>query len=151
MKREDITALFPEATQEQINKLMGINGTDINNARSNAETLQAQLNAANDKLKELQETAKELERLKSVETELTELKSANALRDMREKVSRETGIPMSMLTQDTEEACTAQANAIKEFAKPSSYPIIPDGGEPGIAGKLSTREQFSEWFRNLPQ
>lgn len=151
MKREDITALFPEATQEQINKLMGINGTDINNARSNAETLQTQLNVANDKLKELQETAKELERLKSVEAELTELKSANALRDMREKVSRETGIPMSMLTQDTEEACTAQANAIKEFAKPSSYPIIPDGGEPGSAGKLSTREQFSEWFRNLPQ
>ena len=151
MKREDITALFPEATREQIDKLMGINGSDINNARSGAEMLQAQLNAANDELKKLQETAREIERLRNVETELTELKSANALRDMREKVSRETGVPMSMLTYDTEEACTEQANAIKEFAKPSMYPTVPDGGEPGSAGKLSTREQFNEWFQNLPQ
>ena len=64
---------------------------------------------------------------------------------MREKVAKETGIPSSLLTEETEEACTAQANAIKAFARPT-YPTIRDGGEVINVGKPSTKQQFADWF-----
>ena len=43
MKRTDITELFPEATKEQIDKLMAINGQDINAMKNDIEALQHQI------------------------------------------------------------------------------------------------------------
>ena len=51
MKRTDITSLFPEATDDQINALMSINGNDINNAKKGIEELQVSLKDAQDRLK----------------------------------------------------------------------------------------------------
>lgn len=59
MKREEITALFPDATKEQIDSLMNINGTDINNAKK--ENLDP----------------KELKRLQDIEMEYSKLSDAN--------------------------------------------------------------------------
>ncbi len=152
MKREDITALFPEATKEQIDSLMAINGADIQHAKSGADDLRNQLATANTELETLRASAAELERLKGVETELNDLKAANTLREMREKVSRETGVPAHLLTGDTEEDCTAWANSLKEYAKPSAYPNVPNGGEPGGSGgggAPTTADQFAEWSEQL--
>lgn len=33
MKRTDITELFPEATKEQVNAILNLNGADINSAK----------------------------------------------------------------------------------------------------------------------
>lgn len=152
MKRTDITGIFPEATDDQIKALMSINGADINNARKGADELQEQLSAANATIEDLQKGVVGLEeaqnRAKQFETELTELRTANAIRDMREKVSKATGIPASLLTATTEEDCTTQALGIKEFAKPSAYPQVLDGGEAGGIVKTTTRDQFAEWFNN---
>ena len=49
MKRTDITDIFPEATKEQIDKLMALNGADINGAKSELETLRQQLTEQNGK------------------------------------------------------------------------------------------------------
>lgn len=78
-------------------------------------------------------------------TELDALKKADGIRVMREKISKETGIPAHLLTAETEEECTAQANSIKEFAQPGKYPTVPDGGETH-GGKPSTSQQFADWF-----
>lgn len=104
------------------------------------------------KLDQLEEASKtELqkanEKAAALQSELDALKSAETLRTMREKISKETGVPMSLLTATTEEDCTAQAKAIMEFAKPGAYPAVKDGGEARSgARKQSTREQFAEWF-----
>lgn len=153
MKREDISGLFPEATQEQINTIMAINGADINAAKKGLTDLQTEHQAAQATIEDLQKQLEankgKLEQFETVQSELAELKQANAIRDMRAKISQETGIPVSLLTCDTEDACKAQAEAIKEFAKPSAYPALYDGGEPGgRAPKTSTREQFAEWFNS---
>ena len=153
MKREDISGLFPEATQEQINTIMAINGADINAAKKGLTDLQTEHQTAQATIEDLQKQLEankgKLEQFETVQSELAELKQANAIRDMRAKISQETGIPVSLLTCDTEEACKAQAEAIKEFAKPSVYPALYDGGEPGgRAPKTSTREQFAEWFNS---
>lgn len=45
MKRTDITELFPEATKEQIDRLMDLNGADLNAARSDVQSLKDQIEA----------------------------------------------------------------------------------------------------------
>ena len=152
MKREDITSIFPEATKEQIDKLMGINGNDINKAKADTETLTTQLAAARSEIETLKanSNADELEQTKqlasSLQTELDGMKAKDALRQIREKVSKATKVPADLLTGETEEACTAQANSILEFAKPT-YPRVPDAGEVGITPNSPTREKFAEWAK----
>ena len=43
----------------------------------------------------------------------------------------------------------AQAKSILEFAKPSKYPSVPDGGEPLGNPKKETRDQFAEYFNQV--
>lgn len=150
MKRSDITGLFPDATDEQIKALMDINGADVNNARQGFKDLQSQLAEATATIEQLQSGTEELaatrERATNLEAELNGLKAANAIREVREKVSKATGIPVNLLTMDTEEDCTTQANNIKEYTKPSAYPQVKDGGEPGGVVKPTPKQQFIEWF-----
>lgn len=151
MKRADITDLFPEATKEQIDKILNINGTDIQAAKGDAEGLRGQLEAARAEIAKIKarpaepDAGKELQALKD---ELAGLKLANSLRDLREKVSKDTGVPASLLTAETEEACKTQAEAIKAFsaqqAKPNSgYPYVKDGGEVRTPASGATRDQFA--------
>lgn len=91
------------------------------------------------------ELEKEKERSSALEAELTALKSANSIREIREKVSTATGVPATLLTAQTEEECLEQARAITEYAKPSSYPVVKDGGELQNVSKPTTKQQFNEW------
>jgi hypothetical protein len=68
------------------------------------------------------EIQKATEKAEALQKELDALKSANTVKATREKVAKDTGIPIECLTGDTEEACKAQAEAILAFAKPKSYP-----------------------------
>lgn len=155
MKRSDITELFPEATPEQIQKIMDLNGSDINSAKSGQAELQRQLTEAKEALTAAKEAAakavsaedlkKATDRAAALETELNELKAGNQIRDIRDAVSKEKGLPANLLTGDTEEACRTQADAILAFAKPGGYPSVPDGGEPTGSGGGSTRDQFAAW------
>lgn len=150
MKREELTAIFPEATKEQIDKIMNINGSDVEHARRELEDTKKKLSEANDSIEQLKVDAEELKRLQDVETELTDLKNANVIREMREKVSKETGVPVHLLTGDTEEDCTAWANSMKEYARPQAYPKVPNGGEGTKSGASpTTAEQFAKWTEEI--
>ncbi len=92
------------------------------------------------------ELQKANERAASLQAQVDSLTKANTLRELRVKISAETGVPSDLLTGDTEEACKAQATAILKFAKPSGYPVVRDGGEPAKKPSSSTRDQFAEWF-----
>lgn len=100
-----------------------------------------------DKLEEenKSELQKAVERADAAQNELDALKSANAIRDIRDKVAEETGVPVSLLTATTEEDCMAQAQAILNYAKPTGYPQVKDGGEVSRTGKMTTKQQFAEW------
>ncbi len=92
---------------------------------------------------------KATERADALQKQLNALTREKQLREMRAKVAADTQLPealVNMLSADTEEACTAQAKAILEFAKPGSYPVVKDGGEPTGKLKGSTRDQFAAWF-----
>jgi len=93
------------------------------------------------------EIQKMTEKADRLQAELDDIKRAEGIRQIRAKVAKETGIPENLLTGETEEDCTAQAEAIKAFAKPT-YPQIRDAGEIGGAVSTSTAQQFADWFNN---
>lgn len=136
MKRAEISEIFPEATKEQVEAIMSLRGKDI----ADMERLENDLKAAQEALAtakagdKSEELRKALEELAAANSELNGLKAANEVRQIREKVSTAKGIPINLLTGDTEESCAAQADAILAFAKPSDYPPVADGGEPPISG-----------------
>jgi len=152
MKRTDITAVFPDATKEQIDAILNLNGADINSAKTGVTDLQTQLTAAQSRITELEgkdnsaELQQAQERAQALQTELDGLKAANSLRDMRASVAKDTGVPAELITADTEEAARAQAQGILDFAKPGSYPAVKDGGEAAGGGTPATRDQFADWL-----
>ena len=76
-------------------------------------------------LQKAQERADELARV------IEARDKADNLRKIRESVSTETGVPVSLLTGETEEDCKAQADAINAYSKSvPKHPNLPDGGEP---------------------
>lgn len=155
MKRTDISEIFPEATKEQIDKLMGLNGADINNAKGELDTLKTQLSTAQAELQQLKENGGQPDVLKeaqkaisALQTELNGMKQAEALRTMREKVSTDKKVPANLLTGETEDDCVKQADAILAFAASRGYPMVPDGGEPHGSPAPKTRDKFAEWVKD---
>ena len=113
----------------QLDKIEEANKTELQKAQEEAEALQK----AQDKAAEL-------------EKKLSDLENANNLRAMREKVASEKGVPIDLLTGETEEACNTQADGILKFASAQGYPVVRDNGEPSKMSKPSTREQFKEFM-----
>lgn len=155
MKREDITSIFPEATKEQIDKLMGINGEDINKAKGELEQAKkdltkAQADLAAAKNGDPEELQKAKDEAANYKNELDAMKLAEQLREMRGKVAKAKNIPAELLTGDTEEACTAQADQILAFAKVPAAPNLPNPGEPGgNPTPPDTAKEFADWAQNL--
>ena len=91
----------------------------------------------------------------TTKAQLDALNSANARRDMIARVAAATGCPAELLTGDTEEACTAQAQAITAFAKsqqPAGYPNVKDGGAPlHLSTQANTADSFSRAIKHTPK
>lgn len=104
----------------------------------------AQFDAAEEASKS--ELQKANEKAAALQQQLDQLTHANTLRDLRAKVSAETGVPADLLNGDTEEICQAQAAAIIKFANPGGYPVVKDGGELTRNNSASTSQQFADWF-----
>lgn len=93
------------------------------------------------------ELQKQTERADKLQADYDNLTRSMQIKEMKEKVSKETGVPENLLTAETEEECKAQASAILAFAKPGSYPNVKDAGEvQKVSGKKNTRDQFAEWM-----
>lgn len=86
------------------------------------------------------------ERAAALQAELDALKKADTIRTVRDEVSKDKNVPAELLTGETKEECEAQADAILQFAKPTTYPRVRDGGEPTGKMKRATRDQFAEWL-----
>lgn len=102
-----------------------------------------------DELEEASKTElqKATEKAEKLEAEIKTMKRAAEVQAMKEKISQETGVPVSLLNGDTEEGLKAQAEAIKEFASQGNgYPKIKDGGEVAKTTKMNTTQQFVGWF-----
>lgn len=114
---------------------------DLDALKADTEALKGQLTESATKL------SQETERADKLQAELDEIKKANDIRAIREKVAKESNIPADLLHGEDEETCKAEAEKLVEFARPKGYPNVKDGGEvmaPVV--KKSTKEQFAEWM-----
>ena len=91
------------------------------------------------------ELQKATEKAEKLENELNALKTAEAIRAIRDKVAQATGVPANLLSGETEDLCTEQANAILSFKSATPYPTVKDGGEVQINNKLDAKSAFKEW------
>ena len=94
------------------------------------------------------ELQKAVERANNLEAELAGIKKSEEIRSTREKIATETGIPAHLLTGETEEACKAQAEAIKAFAAPN-YPKVKDNGEVSKTSSGNAKADFAEYMTNI--
>lgn len=95
------------------------------------------------------ELQKATEKADALQKQLDDLTKAAEIRNVRDKISGETGVPASLLSAETEEECKLQAEAILKFANNSnSYPSVKDAGE--VANVPSTNKTngqlFGEWL-----
>lgn len=96
------------------------------------------------------ELQKATEKANALQIQLDNLTKEKEVMSIREKVSSETGVPMSLLSKESEEECMEQAKALLAFKNQdvSSYPSVKDGGEPtNTKTKKSEAELFGEWFK----
>ena len=70
----------------------------------------------------------------ALQQQLDAIAADKARREMKQKVSDATGVTVELLTGETEEACTAQAQAIRAYTNP--YPNVKDGGTAGAIGNF---------------
>lgn len=92
------------------------------------------------------ELQKAQEKVAALQTEVETMKKTKELREMRDEVSKQTGVPAELLTGTTEEECREQANGIIQFRdqKPG-YPAVKDAGDPIITKKGTPKDSFEAW------
>lgn len=133
-------------TQEELNAIVGERLARDREKYADYDLLKKKA-AEFDKIEEASKTEleKATEKANALQAELDGIKKQNQIRELREKVSAETGVPANLITGSTEEECKEQAEAIKAYAVPSGYPTIKDGGEPQILTKRTARDDFAAW------
>lgn len=144
---EEVTEEPKTFTQDEVNAIVSDRLKRAEAKYEDYEALKekaARLDAIEEQNKSELERA--TERANALKAELDDIKKANEVRDIRDKVAAETGVPVTLLTGETEDECREQAKAITEYAKPNGYPVVKDGGEVVQVGKRSTRDQFAKWL-----
>jgi hypothetical protein len=70
------------------------------------------------------------------------------IRAMRERISRETGVPAELLTGDTEASCQAYADQLRRFVRPApQYPALQGGSVDHLTvgqDSISARDKFAD-------
>ena len=133
-------------SQEDVNRIIAkrvAKYSDYETLKEKAAKFDEQVEASKSDLQ------KATERADSLQAELDAMKKAEELRTLRDEVASSKGVPANLLTGSTREECEAQADLLLNWAKPNSYPKVPDGGEPVGNAKKSTREQFADWLNNI--
>ena len=134
-------------TQEEVNAIVGKRVAEEKGKFADYEDLKAKA-AKYDEAEEANksELQKATERANNLEAELNGLKKAEEIRQMREKIASETGIPANLINGTTEDECKAQAEAIKAFATPSGYPKVKDGGEVPKPSSGNAKADFADFM-----
>lgn len=130
-------------TQEEVNKFFDKRYSEMMSKISEYEEKAKKF----DELEEANKTElqKATERAEKLQAELTSMKKAEEVRIIKEEVANATGVPATLLTGETKEACEAQAKAILAFAQPGDYPKLNDGGELQTTIKGTPKQSFAEW------
>lgn len=112
-------------TQDEVNTMIGERLARQAEKYSDYEDLKTKA-AEYDKQQEANKTElqKAQEKAAKLQSKIDSMESAGKIRDIRDKVSRDTGVPVDLINGEDEDTCKAQAEAILKFAKGSHYPGV---------------------------
>lgn len=112
-------------TQEEVNSIIGERlarqaekYADYDDLKTKAAEYDRQQEANKSELQKVQDKAAKLQ------AKVDSMEKAGKIRDIRDKVSHDTGVPANLLSGEDEESCKAQAESILKFAKGSKYPGV---------------------------
>lgn len=137
-------------TQDEVNRIIGERVARAEGKYSDYEELKAKA-AKLDEIEEANksELEKATEKANALQAELDGLKQAEAIRQMRDEVSAETGVPAYLITADDKEKAMEQAKSILDFKQQQSgYPAVRDAGEVHHNPKQTPKDQFADWLNN---
>lgn len=144
--QENATETVRTFTQDEVNSFLAKDRKQMAEKYADYDELKekaARLDQIEEDAKtELQKAQEKAEKLKA---EIDAMKHTEAVRTIRDRVAQTTGVPASLLTGDTEEACIEQANGILSFKSTAGYPTIKDGGEVQLNNKVDARTAFNDW------
>ena len=175
MKREDISKLFPSATDEQINALLDINSADIGKVKKERDTYKSELETVQGKLKEfdgvdaavLQEQVRtitgDLETAKANHAqELENIRFSSNLEDKVKAMNpKNAKLVMSLLdveklreSKNQDADIAAALETVKKendylFASEKPAPRVVSGTGTHQADNADSRAQANEAFRAL--
>ena len=172
MKREEVKAIFPDITDEQLTKIMDLHGADIERQKQTITTLTTERDAART---QLGEANKKLEgydpewKSKAEKAENDAKAQVAALQGDFAAQSAVSGVRFS--SESAKKAFLADLKAKKlslqdgkllgfddflaDYKKTdpsafaSGYPNVKDGGDPNNKPGGSPRDQFAEWFNQV--
>ena len=138
-------------TQEELNKFVServkrerAKYSDYEELKEKALKFDEITAAQGTELTKLQEESKKLKE------ELKSMKEAEQLRLTKEKIAKDSNIPLELLTEKTEEALLNQAAALANYIKQQpGYPVVKDGGEISGEHKATTSQLFSEYMTKV--
>ena len=109
MKRDEIRGIIPDITDEALDKIMNLNGDDINAAKGDTKKLEDDLKAAQDTIKKLEENKGDIEKLQK---ELDDYKQAEA---DRKKAEEEAAANKAI--SDRFDGCVGDKKFINDFTR----------------------------------
>ena len=133
----EVNAIVVDRLNREREKFVG-----YDELKAKAEKFDAAEEAAKSDLQKAQEQAAQYKaQADAYQKEIT-------VRNAREKVASELGVPASLLTGETEEACKAQAESLLAWrGQQPNYPNLKDSGEHNKIPAGKTRDQFANWFK----
>lgn len=136
--QEEVNAIIGERLARQAEKY-----ADYEDLKTKAAEYDRQQEESKTELQKAQEKTAKLQ------AKVDSMEKAGKIRDIRDKVSKDTGVPAELLTGEDEESCVKQADNILKFAKGSKYPGVKEGKDEGKS-KGSSSDSNGE-FKELAE
>ena len=172
MKREDVKAIIPGITEEQLQQLMDLHSDDIGTHKQSIDTLKAERDAARTQLADANKKLEGYDPEWKTKAEQAEQKAAAQVSALKADYAAENAAAgLTFSSESARKAFMADLAAKKlppqedgtllgfddyvasykkndpgAFAKEAGYPAVKDGGDPAKAPTGSTRDQFAAWF-----
>lgn len=137
-------------SQEQVNSLVGQAKAQTRAKYPDYDKYKAAY-AELQTLKEASQTdlEKATARADKAEAALQELMAAQEVASARAQVSKDTGVPLELLTASTQEELEAQAETLQKYIGKKPPYVASDGFAPSSKNSVSTRELFAQTMDSI--
>lgn len=172
MKRDEVKAIVPSITDEQLTQIMDLHGADIESQKQTITTLTTERDAARTQLGEANKKLEGYDPDWKSKAEKAENDAKAQVAELHSEFAAQTAVSaLKFSSESAKKAFLADLKAKKlplqdgkllgfddflaDYKKTdpsafaSGYPNVKDGGDPNNKPGGSPRDQFAEWFNQV--